>query len=124
MQLNWNGAPVCLGTLTSGAPQDTANFWTDFRTLPAALPFPAALLPPAAHVFSSVFRVATPGLQLWTHYDVMDNVLIQVGLLLAAAVCCCCCCCCCCYCCCCWCAGAGAAVAVVLVMANVCLCFR
>ncbi|XP_056390100.1 tRNA wybutosine-synthesizing protein 5 isoform X2 [Hyla sarda] len=28
--------------------------------------------------FSSVFRISSPGLQLWTHYDVMDNVLIQV----------------------------------------------
>ncbi|XP_027721738.1 tRNA wybutosine-synthesizing protein 5 isoform X1 [Vombatus ursinus] len=28
--------------------------------------------------FSSVFRISSPGLQLWTHYDVMDNFLIQV----------------------------------------------
>ncbi|XP_069471899.1 tRNA wybutosine-synthesizing protein 5 isoform X1 [Ambystoma mexicanum] len=28
--------------------------------------------------FSSVFRISSPGLQLWTHYDVMDNLLIQV----------------------------------------------
>lgn len=28
--------------------------------------------------FSSVFRIASPGVQLWTHYDVMDNLLIQV----------------------------------------------
>ncbi|KAL7881412.1 hypothetical protein AOLI_G00082600 [Acnodon oligacanthus] len=28
--------------------------------------------------FSSVFRISSPGLQLWTHYDVMDNVLAQV----------------------------------------------
>ncbi|XP_063238800.1 tRNA wybutosine-synthesizing protein 5-like [Bacillus rossius redtenbacheri] len=28
--------------------------------------------------FSSVFRVGSPGVQLWTHYDVMDNILIQV----------------------------------------------
>ncbi|XP_063285942.1 tRNA wybutosine-synthesizing protein 5 isoform X1 [Pelobates fuscus] len=29
--------------------------------------------------FSSVFRISSPGLQLWTHYDVMDNLLIQVS---------------------------------------------
>ncbi|GFG29109.1 hypothetical protein Cfor_00276 [Coptotermes formosanus] len=28
--------------------------------------------------FSSVFRIASQGVQLWTHYDVMDNLLIQV----------------------------------------------
>ncbi|XP_061413585.1 tRNA wybutosine-synthesizing protein 5 isoform X1 [Lethenteron reissneri] len=28
--------------------------------------------------FSSVFRISSPGIQLWTHYDVMDNMLIQV----------------------------------------------
>ncbi|XP_070545756.1 tRNA wybutosine-synthesizing protein 5-like [Ptychodera flava] len=29
--------------------------------------------------FSSVFRIASHGTQLWTHYDVMDNILIQVS---------------------------------------------
>ncbi|KAI5628537.1 tRNA wybutosine-synthesizing protein 5 [Silurus asotus] len=28
--------------------------------------------------FSSVFRISSTGLQLWTHYDVMDNLLAQV----------------------------------------------
>ncbi|XP_074857129.1 tRNA wybutosine-synthesizing protein 5 isoform X2 [Carettochelys insculpta] len=28
--------------------------------------------------FSSVFRISSAGLQLWTHYDIMDNFLIQV----------------------------------------------
>ncbi|TRY94189.1 hypothetical protein DNTS_028362 [Danionella cerebrum] len=28
--------------------------------------------------FSSVFRISSAGLQLWTHYDVMDNILAQV----------------------------------------------
>jgi len=28
--------------------------------------------------FSSVFRIASPGMQLWTHYDVMDNILVQI----------------------------------------------
>lgn len=29
-------------------------------------------------LFSSVFRVGSPGVRLWTHYDIMDNILIQV----------------------------------------------
>ncbi|KAH9523820.1 tRNA wybutosine-synthesizing protein 5 [Bulinus truncatus] len=28
--------------------------------------------------FSSVFRIASKGIQLWTHYDIMDNILIQI----------------------------------------------
>ncbi|XP_077473459.1 tRNA wybutosine-synthesizing protein 5 [Stigmatopora argus] len=30
------------------------------------------------HFFSSVFRISSRHLQLWTHYDVMDNLLAQV----------------------------------------------
>ncbi|XP_076306272.1 tRNA wybutosine-synthesizing protein 5-like [Tachypleus tridentatus] len=33
---------------------------------------------PEKQFFSSVFRIASKGLCLWTHYDVMDNLLIQV----------------------------------------------
>ncbi|XP_036966377.1 tRNA wybutosine-synthesizing protein 5 isoform X2 [Acanthopagrus latus] len=32
----------------------------------------------ANQFFSSVFRISSCGLQLWTHYDVMDNLLAQV----------------------------------------------
>jgi len=32
----------------------------------------------ADSIFSTVLRVASNGVQLWTHYDVMDNLLIQV----------------------------------------------
>ncbi|XP_059417909.1 tRNA wybutosine-synthesizing protein 5 [Carassius carassius] len=32
----------------------------------------------AEQFFSSVFRISSPGLQLWTHYDIMDNLLAQV----------------------------------------------
>lgn len=30
------------------------------------------------HCFSSILRVSTPDLHLWTHYDIMNNILIQV----------------------------------------------
>lgn len=33
-------------------------------------------------LFSSVFRASSKGLELWTHYDVMDNILIQVSCYL------------------------------------------
>jgi hypothetical protein len=36
-------------------------------------------LVPADRHFSSVLRVSSAGLRLWTHYDVMDNLLLQVG---------------------------------------------
>lgn len=32
-----------------------------------------------ASFFSSVFRIGSSGVQLWTHYDIMDNILIQVS---------------------------------------------
>ncbi|KAI3660919.1 hypothetical protein MP638_004695, partial [Amoeboaphelidium occidentale] len=33
---------------------------------------------PDEKFFSSVLRISSPGLKLWTHYDAMDNVLLQV----------------------------------------------
>lgn len=33
---------------------------------------------PAENFFSSVFRIASKACQLWTHYDVMDNILMQI----------------------------------------------
>ena len=35
------------------------------------------LFPPESF-FSSVFRITSPSLQLWTHYDTCDNILIQI----------------------------------------------
>lgn len=29
--------------------------------------------------FSSVFRISSSGVQLWTHYDIMDNILIHIS---------------------------------------------
>uniref|UniRef100_A0A1A8H0P4 tRNA wybutosine-synthesizing protein 5 n=1 Tax=Nothobranchius korthausae TaxID=1143690 RepID=A0A1A8H0P4_9TELE len=59
----------------------------DIRKEPAELnkQFPALAddfhIPPffePEQFFSSVFRISSCGLQLWTHYDVMDNLLAQV----------------------------------------------
>eukprot|EP01138_Halocafeteria_seosinensis_P007657 gb/GECG01007825.1/.p1 GENE.gb/GECG01007825.1/~~gb/GECG01007825.1/.p1 ORF type:complete len:1688 (+),score=172.13 gb/GECG01007825.1/:1-5064(+) len=56
-----------------------AHFWKDFPDLSRSLPFQKLKwLVPSGAYFSSVFRVASPGMTLWTHYDVMDNVLVQL----------------------------------------------
>lgn len=48
-----------------------------FPGLAPDVKLPQQLLPEEGH-FSSVLRVSSGGLQLWTHYDVMDNILLQV----------------------------------------------
>ena len=59
--------------------RDRADVWRDFPHLikHANLDMPGAYLPSNESYFSSVLRIASSGLQLWTHFDVMDNVLLQ-----------------------------------------------
>lgn len=33
----------------------------------------------AQDFFSSVFRIASPNVQVWIHYDIMDNILVQIN---------------------------------------------
>lgn len=49
-----------------------------FPTLAQDVLLPHGLLYSAHAYHSSVLRVASAGTQLWTHYDTMDNVLMQV----------------------------------------------
>lgn len=56
--------------------KDIANFSLDYPSLVPDLMLPQFF--PEDKLFSSVLRVASPGLQLWTHYDVMDNLLVQI----------------------------------------------
>ncbi|KAL4217029.1 tRNA wybutosine-synthesizing protein 5 [Mactra antiquata] len=56
--------------------KDIADVRVQFPSLAKDIRFPDFY--PEERFFSSVFRIASPGLQLWTHYDVMDNFLIQV----------------------------------------------
>ncbi|XP_012976571.1 tRNA wybutosine-synthesizing protein 5 isoform X3 [Mesocricetus auratus] len=56
--------------------QDVADIRQQFPSLRGDIKFPAFF--EEEQFFSSVFRISSPGLQLWTHYDVMDNFLIQV----------------------------------------------
>lgn len=48
-----------------------------FPDLAAELPLPLHLIPEGSY-FSSVLRVSSAQLHLWPHYDVMDNVLMQI----------------------------------------------
>ncbi|XP_032880881.1 tRNA wybutosine-synthesizing protein 5 [Amblyraja radiata] len=56
--------------------KDAADITKQFPTLADDINIPAFF--DKEQIFSSVFRISSAGLQLWTHYDVMDNLLIQV----------------------------------------------
>ncbi|XP_058520781.1 tRNA wybutosine-synthesizing protein 5 isoform X2 [Ochotona princeps] len=56
--------------------KDVADIRKQFPLLEGDIKFPNFFQ--KEQFFSSVFRISSPGLQLWTHYDVMDNFLIQV----------------------------------------------
>ncbi|EKX39134.1 hypothetical protein GUITHDRAFT_143741 [Guillardia theta CCMP2712] len=56
--------------------KDIADFASDFPLLAEEVDIPPLFDRDA--YFSSVLRVGSPGIHLWTHYDVMDNALIQV----------------------------------------------
>ncbi|XP_062045621.1 tRNA wybutosine-synthesizing protein 5 isoform X2 [Lepus europaeus] len=56
--------------------KDVADIRKQFPLLEADIKFPNFFK--KEQFFSSVFRISSSGLQLWTHYDVMDNFLIQV----------------------------------------------
>eukprot|EP00960_Hanusia_phi_P063855 765601-Hanusia_phi.AAC.1 len=49
-----------------------------FPELAGDLELPAGTVYPPARYHSSVLRVASGDTELWTHYDVMDNILMQV----------------------------------------------
>ena len=49
----------------------------DFPTIAQDFSLPAGLLPHQA-IFSSVLRVSSGDIRVWTHYDVMDNIYCQV----------------------------------------------
>ncbi|XP_071439790.1 tRNA wybutosine-synthesizing protein 5-like [Hetaerina americana] len=55
---------------------DIADFSKHYPTLSEDLRLPNIF--EASRYFSSVLRVSSSGLSLWTHYDVMDNILVQV----------------------------------------------
>ncbi|XP_072047446.1 tRNA wybutosine-synthesizing protein 5-like [Amphiura filiformis] len=56
--------------------KDIADINTQFPSLAGDINIPDFV--PQDKLFSSVLRLGSPGVQLWTHYDVMDNILLQV----------------------------------------------
>ena len=49
----------------------------DFPSIAQDFSLPAGLLPHQA-IFSSVLRVSSGDIRVWTHYDVMDNIYCQI----------------------------------------------
>ena len=58
--------------------QEKANFDQDFPQLSEDFKLKEDLFFPQNHYFSSVLRISSPGIRVWTHYDVMDNVYVQI----------------------------------------------
>lgn len=56
--------------------KDVANIEKEFPELSKDVRIPAFFN--KDKFFSSVLRVGSPELQLWTHYDIMDNILMQI----------------------------------------------
>ena len=85
-----------LRALGSNPKTEVANFWHSFPELAKKIRMPRAAITPTSstatsastnepsyllqsdRVFSSIFRVSSPGLQLWTHYDIADNLLLHL----------------------------------------------
>jgi tRNA wybutosine-synthesizing protein 5 len=65
-----------LRALGDNARKETADFSRDFPELCKYFKAPAFL--PSSQTFSSVFRVSSNDMQLWTHYDVADNLLCHL----------------------------------------------
>ena len=62
--------------------KDRADFWRDYPGVSSHMGFPEKqdinkYCTGSDGPFSTVFRMASAGMQLWTHYDVMDNILFQ-----------------------------------------------
>lgn len=57
--------------------QSKANFHQDFEQLASDFQSPTTLYP-EAKFFSSVLRISSAGIRVWTHYDIMDNIYVQI----------------------------------------------
>lgn len=65
-----------LRSLGDNPRKEVANVALQFPSLSEDLRLPNFFRP--EQFFSSVFRISSPGLHLWTHYDIMDNLLLQI----------------------------------------------
>lgn len=68
-----------LRTVAEGAAakREASHLSTLFPELAADVRLPAGVLYPPSAYHSSVLRIASAGTQLWTHFDTMDNALMQ-----------------------------------------------
>lgn len=66
-----------LRSVGKDARKDVADIRQQFPAISDDITFPEFV--PQQNIFSSIFRIASKGVSIWTHYDVMDNVLIQVN---------------------------------------------
>ncbi|KAK2142481.1 hypothetical protein LSH36_950g00055 [Paralvinella palmiformis] len=66
-----------LCSLGANPRKDVADICKQYPTLADDIHFPPFFNP--TQFFSSVFRIVSRGVQLWTHYDIMDNMLIVVS---------------------------------------------
>ena len=58
--------------------QSKANFHLDFPSLAQDFQLPPELFFPDERFFSSVLRISSEQIRVWTHYDVMDNMYVQI----------------------------------------------
>ena len=58
--------------------QEKAIFQKDFPTIAEDFQLSKYSLYPDDKFFSSVLRVSSTGIRIWTHYDVMDNIYAQI----------------------------------------------
>ena len=65
-----------LRSLAKAARDDVANFAVDYPELKADVEFPPLF--EEDQFFSSVFRVSSADVELWTHFDTMDNYLLHI----------------------------------------------
>jgi len=73
-----DGQKFYLRSLGDRPRKDPANIFTQLPDLASDLDLLSYLPPTGADLFSSVLRVTSSDLQIWTHYDVMDNYLVQI----------------------------------------------
>ncbi len=66
-----------LRSLAKSSRDDVADFRQDFPEISKDVIFPPLF--DEKQFFSSVFRVSSPGMELWTHYDTMDNYLLHIS---------------------------------------------
>jgi tRNA wybutosine-synthesizing protein 5 len=58
--------------------KDVSDIWRSFPDLATDFDIPEQFSFIKEKIFSSVFRISSKDIRMWTHYDVMDNILCQV----------------------------------------------